>query len=353
MAKTTFFFANRITKKDRVFVVRQLSIMLSSGIPILNALNLLSDQSDKASLQAILRVITKDIENGHPFSEAAARHPQLFDDVTLAMLKTGEASGQMNTVLSDMAVQLDRDLDFSGKVRNALLYPGVVVLVMIIVGIIMTTVIIPRLSGLFEESAVQLPWNTRLLIGISNLIMTYWYVLVIILIGGIYALRHYLSTTIGRARLYRLQTRIPVVKDLIMNTYLVRFSRLLAMLVHSGVPITEGLRIVGSAMANRLWQQSLTTVQSEVEHGIPLSTALSRHDIFPSQLIQMVSVGEQTGKLDSVLENLANYYEEQTNTSIKSVTALLEPTILVVVALAVGFVVVSVILPIYGISDQF
>jgi type IV pilus assembly protein PilC len=346
-------FLHRIPQRERAFFVRQMSIMISSGISIASAVSLISQQTTNRELKNILRTMTKDIESGHPFSVAAARFPDLFDPITLAMIKTGEASGQMNVVVEQMAEHVDKSLEFGNKVRNAFIYPTFIIIVMIIVGILLTTLIIPRLTSIFEESSVALPITTRILIGFSNFMLHYWYILPIVGTGLFFGLRSFLATPEGREALYRFTIRVPIVKNLISNSYLARFTRVLAMLIKTGVPFTEALRIVAETMANDIWRHSLLVVREEVERGIPLSVALGRHSIFPGALTQMVSVGEQTGKLDTVLDNMAKFYENETNTAVKAMTTLIEPIILLVVAIGVGFVVIAVIVPIYGLAQQF
>jgi type IV pilus assembly protein PilC len=346
-------FFNRIPQREKAFFVRQLSIMISSGISIASALNLISQQTTNKQMRAMLRVMTKDIESGHPFSVAAARFPELFDPITLAMIKTGVASGQMNVVIEEMAAHVDKNLEFNNKVRNAFLYPIFIIIVMIIVGILLTTIIIPRLTSIFEETNVTLPVTTRILIGVSDFMLRFWYLIPIVGVGVVFGLRSYLSTPSGREALYLFTVRIPVVKNLIVNSYLARFTNVLAMLIKTGVPFTEALRIVAETMANDIWRRSLLIVREDVERGIPLSAALGRHPIFPGALTQMVAVGEQTGKLDVVLDNMAKFYENETNTAIKGITTLIEPVILLIVAVGVGFVVISVIVPIYSIAQQF
>jgi type IV pilus assembly protein PilC len=344
---------NRVSSKDKAFFIRQLAIMISSGIPFASALNMLSQQTSNDKLKQALRVMTKEVEDGHPFSQAASRYPEIFDPITLAMLRTGEASGQMHTILGELADQNDKALEFMNKVRNALLYPGFVVFVMLVVGIIMTTVIVPRLVLIFEDTDLQLPWTTQLLIGVSSFMLTYWYLIVILCILAGLFIKSYLATPAGRQTWYHFQFSTPVIKDVLLNSYLTRFTSVLAMLIRSGVPFSESLRIVSDSMSNQTWAKVLAVVKQEVERGIPLSAALGRHEMFPKPLTQMVSVGEQTGKLDDVLEKMSQFYEEQTNAAVKAITTLIEPALLIVVALGVGFVVISVIVPIYNIAEQF
>ncbi len=345
-------FLHHVRPKDRTFFVRQLSVMISGGVPLAQALTLLGQQVENDHLRQIVRVMTQDIEHGQAFSTTAARFPELFDEVMVAMIKTGEVSGQLEKILKDMADHAESQLSFTTKVRNALIYPAFVLIVMIVVAIILSTVVIPRLSEVFESSGVNLPTATRILIGISGALINYWYIFLIVLLTIFFTVRAYFITPEGRMTLYTIQSSTPIIRDLIMNSYLVRFTSVMAMLSRSGVSITESMRIVSASMINPLWAQSVNAAREEVERGIPLSAALSRHPVFPVALTQMIGVGEQTGNMDSVLETMSRYYQEQTDSTIKALTSLIEPVVLLIVAVGVAFVVISVILPIYGLADQ-
>ncbi len=350
---TLNFLAPRVTARQRAFVVRQLAVLLSSGVPLATALSLASQQSDNDLVRQALKAINKDVEQGVALSAAVGKFPVIFDSVMVSLIKSGEASGHLQQVLTDMADQLEKDAVFATTLRNALLYPAFIVSVMIVVGIIMTTFIIPRLASVFEDTNLNLPWTTRLVIGVSSFMIHYWYILIVVVGVAFVLARSFLKSDQGRAWYYHIQMRIPVVKNLVEGSYLARFSRILGLLIRAGVPITEALQLVSDSLGNQLYSAILISVRGEVERGIPLSTALARHDLFPKPLTQMLAVGEQTGKLEDVLANLAKTYEEQTNAAVAAITALIEPTILVVVAIAAGIVVVSVILPIYGIAEQF
>ncbi len=353
MKLDTFTLLNRINLRQRTFMVRQIGVMISSGVPIVNTLNLAAQQTENPLLRTKIREMVTSVEGGRSFSEAASEHPDLFDPVMVAMIRSAEASGNLQEIMNNMAEQLERDITFTNKVRNALLYPIFIFAVMIMVGIIMATVVIPKLTSVFDDTELQLPLATRILVAISNTIVHQWYLIIMGLGAAIFLIRSYLQTEAGHAAYYRFQIRIPVLRNLVQGSYLVRFTRMLGMLIRSGVPITEALKLVSGSLSNRLFVRALQSVQEEVERGIPLSTALSRHDVFPKPMTQMIAVGEQTGKLEDVLSNLSKSYEEQTNTAVSAITALIEPVVLLIVALMAGFVVVAVILPIYGLAEQF
>lgn len=347
----TFAFGPAIKVRDRSFFIRQLSLLIQSGVPLSESLVLVSDQTTNMALRQAIRVMTLDVQNGHPFSSAASRYPEIFDTVMVAMLKSGEASGQLNLILADMAQQIESQVVFGAKVRNALLYPMFVVGVMIIVAIVLTTVIIPKLKSVFDDVSFDLPWTTQLILNLSDFLIHYWYLIIVVIAVAIYVVRALLQTVGGQEFLGRLNQRIPVINTLVLNSQLVRFTRVMAMLLKAGVPITESITIVSQAITDPNWVAALKLVRQEVERGIPLSVALKRHRYFPKPLTEMIAVGEQSGQIDVTLTNMAVFYEQQTDSAIKALTSLLEPVILVIVAVGVGVLVVSVILPIYSLAE--
>ncbi len=345
-------FFNRVTGKDRTFMARQLALMITSGIPISQALRLASQQTSNPVVRESLLVMVNDLEHGQSLSAAASRFPKLFDTVGIAMLKSGEASGKLAEVMAQIADQQERAQAFMSKIRGAMIYPAFVVFVMVIVGIIMTTVIVPRLNELFVDSNVVLPWSTQLLVNLSTGMIHYWYLVILGLITLVVVSRSYFASESGRQTLVSFQMIVPALRNLVINTYLVRFTDIMGMLFQSGVPITEAMTITSASLNHPEWSRVLTQAREEVERGVPLSAALSRQSLFPAALTQMIAVGEQTGTIDNVFETMNKYYREQTDAALKNVTALIEPLILLIVAVAVGFVVISVILPIYNLADQ-
>ncbi|HEY1074250.1 MAG TPA: type II secretion system F family protein, partial [Patescibacteria group bacterium] len=331
---------------------RQMAIMVASGIPFITALTLASEQVESPLLQGILHTMGRDINNGVPFSEAASRFPVVFDEVTVSLLKSGEATGQMQQVLGDLADHTEKSAQFGTRVRAAFLYPTFVVAIMVVVGIIMTVVVVPRLKDSFADTSFTLPVTTQVLVSLSNALIHYWYLIAAGLLMIFLLLRSYFVSVGGHRVLFSIQTTTPFLRQVTFHSYLVRFASLLAMLIRAAVPLPEALRIVGDSFENHIWAKTINSVRQEVERGVPLSAALSRHPIFPEPLVQMIGVGEQTGQMEATLTNMANFYEDQTNASIKALATLIEPVALVVVSLAVGFVVLAVILPIYSITQQ-
>lgn len=347
----TLGFGSRIGSRDRVFFVRQLALLVQSGVSLSEGLIIVGDLTANLALRRAISAISLDIQNGYALSVAAERYPNLFDQTAVAMMKSGEASGQLTLILAQMADEFEREQNLTTKVHAALIYPAFVVGVMVVVAIILTTVIVPRLREVFNDVVVDLPWTTRLVLALSTVLTRYWYILLLIIAVIVYTFSRLVATSGGREVLVRLESRLPVIASLAENSHLTRLARVLGMLLKAGVPIADAIAIVGQSSGNPLWQAALTTVRAEIERGVPLSVALGRHRFFPRPLVEMIAVGEHTGQMDTTLLNMAGFYEQQTDAAIKSFTTLLEPAIILIVAVGVGFLVAAVIMPIYNLAQ--
>lgn len=354
MAKSDSVFTSlfvRVNHKDRAFLARQLAVMLESGLPITQAIRSLIEQTKSSLLEEVLGDVLVDLENGVKFSAAIKKHPQVFNEVFVSVIASGEATGQLDVVSNLLADELERDQGFRSRVIGALLYPGFIILAMITVGIIMVTKIVPALELVFKEAGSTLPWTTLTVIAITNSLIYYWYVYIIVIVGGGFVLSRYLSSEDGRRTSNGLILKIPAFGNMLRNMEMARFTRIFGMMMQAGVPIIQALDAVALVLDNVLYKESLNAVARNVERGSPIAQSLQRDNLFPPTVTQMIAVGEQTGKLEQVLQKLAIYYEEETNQSIKNITALTEPVIFVIVGLGVAFLVFSIIVPIYNLAS--
>lgn len=340
-------FLDRVTTKDKAFLSRQLATMISSGLPIDRAINVLAAQTKKKIIRETLEQIDKDLEGGQSFSAAISHHPKVFDKVYVNIVVSGEAVGKLAEVLTHLADQIETQSNFNGKIQGALVYPIFIVVVMIAIMILMMVKVIPQISEIFKESGANLPWTTQVLISISNSMMNYWWIIIIVFSALIVGIRLFFVSKPGQYLYNKVQIMLPggIGKDVYMS----RFSRTLGMLVQSGTPIIDAVRITADVMNNQIYKKSLENIASQLERGIPMSVPLEKDPYFPLVVPQMVLVGEQTGKLDQVLNNLADYYENETSDKIKGLTSLFEPALIVIIGLGVGFIVFSILMPIYQI----
>lgn len=342
---------NRVKAKDRVIFTRQLGTMVKSGLPIVQALHVLAEQTGNQKFEAIIGEMATSIEGGSSFSTALGKYPKIFDRVYVNLVRAGEASGKLDETLDRLATQQEKSYRLAGKIQSALLYPGFVFVALIGATILMLIVVIPPLKSIFTESGAQLPLPTRILISMSDALLKFWYLFIIGVVGLVFGARWYLGTGQGHAGWDRLKLRMPVFGGLFRKIYISRMTRTLATLVGSGVSILEALEIVSDSVGNSVYAKALHEAAKQVEDGVPLSTPLKANPAFPPLVPQMVSVGEQTGKMDQVLTKLADFYEEEVDTVTKNISTLMEPIIMVVMGVAVGGLLIAILLPIYSLGD--
>lgn len=302
-------------------------------------------------MKELLQDILVDLENGQKFSAAIKKHPQVFSEVFVSVVASGETTGKLDEVINLLADEMERDQGFRSRVIGALLYPGFIVAAMIVVGIIVVTKIVPSLETVFKEADTQLPWTTLTVVAITNSLINYWYVYIIVLVVGFIGIGNYLRSDSGKRSFGGLLLKVPVFGQMLINMEMARFTRIFGLMIEVGVPIIQVLDCVADVLDNVLYRDALSLVARNVERGSPIAQSLQRHEIFPIIITQMIAIGEQTGKLEQVLKKLANYYEDETNQSIKNITALTEPIIFVIVGLGVAFLVFSIIVPIYNLAS--
>jgi type IV pilus assembly protein PilC len=343
----------RITPGDVSTFTRQLATMINAGLPITEALLILRSQS-KGSMQKIVAQILADIEAGESLSNSLARHPKIFSKTYMALIKSGEIGGVMDAVLGRLADNLEKQQEFSGKVKGALIYPVVIVVGMVGVSIVMMIFVIPRLLSLYADFNAKLPLPTQILIGISSFFAHFWWLLLLIVGGTIYGLSLYNATPFGKRQIDTFKFKIPVFGSLQKQIVLTELTRTLSLMVGAGVPILEALNITSEVVNSPVISDALKDAARQVERGFPVAYSFGRHpEAFPFILSQMVAVGEETGKMDDVLTKVSHIFEVESDERVKGLTAAIEPIVMVILGLGVGFLVIAVILPIYNLTSQF
>lgn len=343
---------DRVTSADITNFTRQLATMINAGLPITEALLILRAQSN-GPMERVTSQILADVEEGESLSSAISKNPQIFTKTYVALVKSGETGGVLDDVLLKLADDLEKAQEFKGKVRSALVYPVIILIAMVVVAMVMFFFVIPKLTTLYEQFNATLPLMTRILIAVSKFVISYWVIVAILLFGTFSLLRSYLSTEKGRSELDEFLLRVPLLGSLLSQIILTDLSRTLSLMVGSGVSIIEALNISSKVVANKVISKALTDVTSLVEKGFPLAFAFSRHpEAFPFIFSQMISVGEETGKLDEVLAKISHVFEVESDQRLKALTSAIEPIILVILGIGVGFLVVSIILPIYNLTTQ-
>ena len=341
-----------VSTSDIVTFTRQLSTMISAGLPLIDALVILQRQTSGAFPKVLGEIVT-DIEGGMSLSQAFSRHSKVFDVIYIKLIEAGETGGVLDKVLNKLAQSLEKDREFKGKTRGAFIYPAIVVCVMIIVMFLMMVFVIPKLTSLYTELGTQLPLPTKILILISNIMRNFWWLILIAIVGGIWGLRVFSKTPSGAQAMSVIVLKLPVWGKIRKTLVLAEFTRTLGLLVGTGIPIITALRVVRDILTSAAYKAGIDQAIARVERGSPLYQPLTSNPAFPPIVGQMVRVGEETGKMDEVLARLAVYFEGESENLIRNLTTALEPVVLVILGVGVGVLVLSIILPIYNLTSQF
>jgi type IV pilus assembly protein PilC len=332
---------------------RQLATMLNAGLPLTDALNLLKLQSSSTVFSATISQILDDVSAGLALSVSMQKHPKIFSKVYVALIKAGESAGVMETVLNRLSDNLEKSRDFQSKVKGALIYPAIIFVGMIGVMILMMVVVVPKLTGLYKEFNADLPLPTKILMGVSDFMVNFWPLVLVLVVGGFFAGRSFLATPRGRRLWDEHIYSFPVIGNMLREVMLTDLTRTLSLLVGSGVSIVEGLNVVAEATGNVIAEEELRKIVKKVEKGFPLSVAFSESTSFLPIIGQMVAVGEETGKLDEVLSKLSKYFENSSEAGVKGLTTAIEPLIIILLGIGVGFLIFTVVMPIYNLTNQF
>jgi type II secretory pathway component PulF len=342
----------RVSSGEMTNFTRQLATMITAGLPLTDALNLLKAQSSPA-LSAVVATVLADVQAGMSLSSAMAKHPKEFSKVYIALVKAGEAAGVMETILNRLADTSEKSREFRAKVGGAMVYPIIILIGMAVVMALMVIVVIPKLTSLYNDFGAELPLPTRIIIGISNFAVNYWWLVLIGIAGLSMGIRAYLESEEGRYKFDQVIYKIPIWGPLSRETMLTELTRTLSLLIGAGVGIVEAINIVSDAMGNKLVDMDMKRIAKQVEKGFPISISFTESELFPPVVGQMVAVGEETGKLDEVLAKLSHYFETEAEQKVKGLTTAIEPIILIILAVGVGFLMYAVIMPIYTITNKF
>lgn len=347
------FLFDKVTFNDVVDITRQLAIMLNAGLTLIDSFDILKKQITKPSLLKLIENLDKDIRAGNSFSYALKKYPHLFSNLYISLVKSGELSGKLSDILLKLSENLEKQREFKGKLKGAMIYPVIVIIGMFAVMFIMITFVVPKLLGLYKDFNVDLPVTTKILIGISGFTSVFWPFIIGGVVAAFIAFQRFTSTKKGKLMLDRLVLKIPIINNVVKIGTLVDSTRTLSILISSGVSILDGLNIITETSDNMVYQEAFKHIYTQVEKGISLGTAMQNEQIFPPILVQMTIVGEQTGHLDETLLRISKYFELESEIAIKAMTTLIEPLILVVLGLGVGFLVLSIITPIYNLTNSF
>jgi type IV pilus assembly protein PilC len=343
-----------VKETDLVLFTRQLATMIEAGISLVQAMTALYDQCDpkrQRGLRQIISDVTTRVQGGESFHESIAKHPRVFDRLFVSMVKAGEHGGLLAEILDRLAGFLEASARLKKKIKSAMTYPVIVVCIAILITTFLLVKVVPIFGDIFRDFGANLPAPTQFLIDVSNFIRNEWYFLIVIIGGTIFGVRTFLRSARGKAIWDRWKLKLPVFGPLIHKICMSRFSRTFAQLIRSGVPILEVLDIVGGASGNSVVEASIKGVSADVEKGDNLSVALSKKPIFPPMMLRMVSAGEATGKIDTMLEKMADFWDEEIEAMLDALTSLIEPFLIVFLGVIVGGIVIAMFLPIFKLNE--
>lgn len=345
-------FLNKVKTQDLILFTRQMSSMLSSGLTLMKSLDILKDQMQNPAMTEIVTSIINDVSEGKSFGQSIEKYPKVFSPIYASIIKAGEESGLLDKVLLRLADNLEKQAKLKSTIRSALMYPIIVIILMVVIMVIMIVFIIPQLNVLYENLNVPLPLPTQILIGIANFTTTFWPIILIVSVVIIAFFRRWSSTISGRLIIDDFILKLPVFGNLIKKTTLAEFSRTLGLLVGTGTLVVEALKQTSQTTGNMLYRNAIVSVASQVEKGVPVGSAMSSSILFPTLLVQLVKIGEQTGKMDETLGKASEYFEREVDEIVKTLTTAMEPFIMIILGIGVAFLIISVITPIYSLVSS-
>jgi len=350
-----FLGNNKVKSDDLVMFTRQLSAMVSAGVPIIRALTSLRDHTESAALKKVCDSLIKDIEAGAPFADALEKYPNTFNDVYVNMVRAGEAAGILDEILKRLAMQQEKSATLRKKIKSAMTYPVVLMVITVVAFFGLMIFIIPQIGKILTDLGgpeAKLPPLTMVMLGISSFMRQFWFILIPILVAGVVFLLRFLKTPRGKALFHRLILKIPLINAIVIKVAIARFARTFSALMGAGVAVLEALDVTSRAIGNVVYEARLKEAAELVKNGKNLSTVLDNDPLFPAIVSQMLAVGEETGQTDQVLVKVADYYEEEVDTAIDGISSIIEPVMILVMGGAVGLIAASVMGPIAGLAQS-
>lgn len=341
-------------KDDQIVVfTRQLSTMISAGLPLTQALSLLQSQARSAKFQELLKEASAVLEGGAPLSKAFSAHPDVFDPLYINLVKAGESSGALDKIFARLADKYEQRKEFRAKTKGAMIYPAIIFIGMVGVMALMLLFVVPKVTGMYSSMELELPLPTKILIGLSNAALKGWWAAILVGGGVVFGLKKYRQTKQGRYFFARLAFKIPIIGKVNMNADLVEITSTLGLLMSSGVPIIEALEIVSGSIKNKLYSDVIAQAIGDVKKGTTLSASIGKSEYIPPIVPQMLAVGEETGKVDDILYKMSAYFQAETDQVVKNLSTAMEPVVLVMLGLMVGVMVLAIIMPIYKLTSAF
>ena len=344
----TFSFKRKgVSTRDIVIFTRQFATMINAGLPLVQSLDILAKQTENAALADVTRQVVYDVESGHTLADAFSKHPKAFTDLYVNMVAAGEAGGILDTILLRLATFLEKNDALVRKVKGAMVYPGVIFTVAGVAVAVLLIFVIPTFQAMFASVNLELPLPTRIVIGASQLLINYWWVILAVIAAAVFGIRKYYATDDGRKRIDQMLLNAPVLGDLLRKSAVSRFTRTLGTLISSGVSILDGLEITAKTAGNRVIHDAVMASRQSIAGGETIAAPLEKSKVCPPMVISMIAVGEQTGGLDEMLTKIADFYDDEVDVAVGALLSLMEPIMIVVLGVIVGGMVVAMYLPIF------
>jgi len=344
-------FQPKVTGKDVVIFTRQLSTMIDAGLPLVQALEILEKQQENSSFKKILNSVRTDVEAGSTMADAMRKHPKVFDNLFTNMIEAGETGGILDTILSRLAVFMEKAMALSKKIKGAMTYPTICLSLSVIILAVILIFVIPVFSEMFTSFGKALPLPTQIVIDMSNFVKAYWWIILIAIIVLVFLFKKIYNTEKGRLSVDRMLLVFPLIGELLRKVAVSKFTRTLGTMLHSGVPILEALQVVARTANNKVIERAVYRVADSIAEGRPIAEPLEEGGVFPNMVVQMIRVGESVGALDTMLDKIADFYDEEVDQAVENITSAIEPLMMVVLGGLIGGVVIAMYLPIFQIAS--
>jgi type IV pilus assembly protein PilC len=352
LTKVVLKYYERVTEKELVVFFRQLAILIEARVPIVAALMAIGEQTANQYFKRVLQEIVNDIDDGVPLSDAMAQHSTVFSPLAINIIKAGETSGNLKKSVDYVADNIEKNYILVSRIRSAMLYPGIVMVVFFLVGFVTVSFILPKLTDVIKSIGATIPWYTQIVISVGDFMRTYWWAVAIIILGFVSGVLYYIKTPAGRKEFDEIKIKLPIVGKLYSGVYVARFAENLAVLLSGGIPIIRALTIVSSVINNSVYEAIILRTAEQVKIGGNMSDVLKKSPLIPPVVSHMIKIGEESGQIDTVLRHISKFYDQETEMATKNLSALIEPILMVIIGIGVGFMAVAILLPIYDVASQ-
>ncbi len=341
----------KVSKRELAIFTRQFATMIDAGLPLVQCLDILGMQEENQAFKKVILKVKEDVESGSTFADALGKHPHVFDELFVNLVSAGEVGGILDTILSRLAAYIEKAMKLAKQVKSAMVYPSTILAVALIVTVVLLVYVIPIFGDMFKDFGAELPLPTQFVMAISGYTRKYFLVGVVLLVLLVMGIRWYYKQENGRRRIDRLLLRVPIFGDLLRKIAVARFSRTLGTMVSSGVPILESMDIVAKSAGNKIIEEAILRARTSISEGKTIAEPLADSKVFPIMVTQMVSVGEATGALDTMLNKIADFYDDEVDDAVSALTAMLEPIMMVFMGGSIGTILIAMYLPIFTIAD--